>query len=363
MINLASVTLENVTKKFGQVTAVDNVSLEVKDGELVVLVGPSGCGKSTLIRMIAGLETPDEGNIYLDDLLVNDLPPKDRNVAMVFQDYALYPHMTVFENMAFALENFGYDEREIRKRVKEAAHLLGIENLLDRKPAQLSGGQRQRVALGRAIVREPKVFLWDEPLSNIDAKLRVEMRAELRKLQRRLKVTTIHVTHDQVEAMTMADRVAVMKDGRIRQFDSPEKVYSKPADEFVASFIGSPPMNFFDCVLTRKRGKLVIEAEEFVLDVPRELKDILKGLVGKELRFGIRPEDICFSTKKGGIKAKVDVVEPLGAEVLVHLLIGKSPAMMRTDPKSAPKPGEMVLLEFPSEKWHIFDRKTTKAII
>ena len=353
--------MEKVTKRFGQVTAVDSVSLKIKDGELVVLVGPSGCGKTTLIRMIAGLETPDEGNIYLDDVIVNDMPPKDRNVAMVFQDYALYPHMTVFENMAFALRNFGYQETEIRKRVKEAAKLLGIENLLDRKPAQLSGGQRQRVALGRAIVREPKVFLWDEPLSNVDAKLRVEMRAELRKLQKRLKVTTIHVTHDQVEAMTMADRVAVMKDGKVRQFGTPEEVYAKPADEFVAGFIGSPPMNFFDCTLIRKGGKLILDAGDFRLDVPREITKLLPAGI-TELRLGIRPEHIRFTDGKG-IRAKVDIVEPLGSELLVHLLIGKTPAVMSADPSVELKTGQIVRLAFPEDRIHIFDRKTGKAIV
>jgi multiple sugar transport system ATP-binding protein len=361
LVDLASVTLEKVTKRFGQVTAVDCVSLRINDGELVVLVGPSGCGKTTLIRMIAGLETPDEGKIYLDDVVVNDMPPKDRNVAMVFQDYALYPHMTVFENMAFALRNFGYSEAEIRKRIKEAARLLGIENLLDRKPAQLSGGQRQRVALGRAIVREPKVFLWDEPLSNVDAKLRVGMRAELRKLQKRLKVTTIHVTHDQVEAMTMADRVAVMKDGKVRHFGTPEEVYAKPADEFVAGFIGSPPMNFFDCTLVKKGRKLVLDAGDFKLVIPREIAKLLPAGV-TDLRLGIRPEHMRL-TDGGGIRAKVDVMEPLGSELIVHLLIGKTPAVVSVDPSVSLRTGQAVGLEFPTDKIHIFDRKTGKAII
>jgi multiple sugar transport system ATP-binding protein len=363
---MVSLTLEHVTKRFGKVVAVDDVNLKIKDKELLVLVGPSGCGKSTAIRLIAGLETPDEGNIYFDEQLVNDLPPKERGAAMVFQEYALYPHMTVFDNMAFGLRNFGYPEKEVRKKVKEAAELLGIESMLGRKPAQLSGGQRQRVALGRAIVRDPKVYLWDEPLSNLDAKLRVEMRSELRKLQRKLKVTTIHVTHDQVEAMTMADRVAVMKDGMIKQFGTPHEIYAHPTDEFVGSFVGSPSMNFFECSLEEKNGEPVLDAGDFLFHVPREFKGtLLKNATSTEVKLGVRPEDIRLTEDKDPnlISAKVDLVEPIGSYVLVYLMLGRNSAIMRADPRFGAKVGEEIKIIFAPSKIHIFDKATTKAII
>lgn len=331
-----------------------------------MLVGPSGCGKSTLIRLIAGLETVDEGSIYFDDQLINDLPPKDRRVAMVFQEYSLYPHMTIFDNMAFGLRNFGFPEKEVKKKVREVAELLGIETLLGRKPAQLSGGQRQRVALGRAIVRNPRVYLWDEPLSNLDAKLRLEMRSELRKLQRKLGVTTIHVTHDQVEAMTMADRVAVMKDGMIRQFDVPSKIYARPADEFVAGFIGSPPMNFFDCDLVEEDGKLLLDAGDFIFYIPPDIEKILlENATGGEIRLGVRPVHIHMAEGKGKnlISAKVDLVEPLGPYCLVYLAIGESTAIMRTGPKPGVKIGDEIKIMFDPGRIHLFDKKTTKAII
>ncbi|MDI6883875.1 MAG: ABC transporter ATP-binding protein [Hadesarchaea archaeon] len=362
---MVSLTLEHVTKRFGEVIAVDDVSLKIKDKELVVLVGPSGCGKSTTIRLIAGLETPDEGDIYFDDQLVTHLPPKNRQAAMVFQEYALYPHMTVFDNMAFGLRNFGYPENEVRKRVRRAAELLGIEFALKRRPIQLSGGQRQRVALGRAIVRDPKVYLWDEPLSNLDAKLRDEMRGELRKLQRRLGVTTIHVTHDQVEAMTMADRVAVMKDGAIRQFGTPHEVFAHPADEFVAGFIGSPAINIFECSLVEDNGRLALDAGDFIFKLPRGMrKALLKGASSTELKIGVRPEDIHTLTGRNlnPIYAKVDLVEPLGSYTLLHLAIGGKIAIMRVHPRMRIAPGEEIKIFFDPEKIHIFD-KTAKAIV
>jgi multiple sugar transport system ATP-binding protein len=274
--------------------------------------------------------------------------------------------MTVFDNMAFGLRNFGYPEREIKRKVKEAAELLGIESMLDRRPSQLSGGQRQRVALGRAIVRDPKVYLWDEPLSNLDAKLRVEMRSELRKLQRRLRVTTIHVTHDQVEAMTMADRVAVMKDGAIKQFGTPHEIYSSPADEFVAGFVGSPSMNFFDCSLEEEDGEPVLNAGDFIFHVPREFKGaLLKNAASTELRLGIRPENIRPTEERDPnlISAKVDLIEPIGAYVLVYLTLGRSSAIMRTDPKFGAKVGDEIDVVFAPSKIHIFDKATTRAII
>ncbi|MEM4973550.1 MAG: ABC transporter ATP-binding protein [Candidatus Hadarchaeales archaeon] len=352
--------LEGVTKRFGEVVAVDNIDLEVKNRELMVLVGPSGCGKSTLLRLIAGLEKPDEGKIYFDDRLVNDLPPKDRRVAMVFQDYALYPHMTVYDNMAFALRNFGYPEQEIKKRIKAAAELLGLEGLLDRRPAQLSGGQRQRVALGRAIVRDPEIYLWDEPLSNVDAKLRTEMRVELRKLQQKLKVLTIHVTHDQVEAMTMGDRIAVMKDGRIRQVGTPDEVYSHPADEFVAGFIGSPSMNFFDCDLETD-GRMVLEAGGFSLPLPSWMRRRLRGVKGK-IKLGVRPEDIQLKEGRGGIEAKIDLVEPMGAELLVHLTIGSNTAIMKAAPSFPHRVGQKIRIQFDPKRIHLFG-KDGKALL
>src|SRR5690554_686499 len=292
---MASVTLERVTKRFGNVIAVDEASLEIRDKEFLVLVGPSGCGKSTTLRMVAGLEDVTEGNIYIGDRLVNDVPPKDRDIAMVFQNYALYPHMDVYNNMAFGLKLRKFPKSEIDRRVKEAARMLGIENLLDRKPKQLSGGQRQRVAVGRAIVREPKVFLMDEPLSNLDAKLRVQMRAELSKLHRRLEATVIYVTHDQTEAMTMGDRIVVMKDGFIQQVGAPLEVYEKPVNVFVAGFIGSPAMNFMEGVLRRDGETYFIDAKTFKLPIPAEKAASIKNLgkyVDKQVVLGIRPEDI-----------------------------------------------------------------------
>ena len=292
---MASVTLEHVTKRFGEVTAVRDVNIEVKDKEFLVLVGPSGCGKSTTLRMIAGLEEISEGAVYIGDRLVNDVAPKDRDIAMVFQSYALYPHMSVYDNLAFGLKLRRTPKKEIDRRVQDAAELLGLADLLQRKPKQLSGGQRQRVALGRAIVREPKVFLMDEPLSNLDAKLRVQMRAELIRLHQRLQTTVIYVTHDQVEAMTMGSRIAVLRDGVLQQIDSPQVLYDHPKNMFVAGFIGSPSMNFIDAKLEGDMSDMWVNCGSFRVQVPTALRDKLAPLVAKANRecfFGIRPEDL-----------------------------------------------------------------------
>src|SRR5512136_176783 len=289
---MASVTYEKVTKRFGDVIAVNNLSLTIADKEFLVLVGPSGCGKTTALRLLAGLEEISAGNILIGERVVNDVAPKDRDIAMVFQSYALYPHMSVYDNMAFGLRLRKTPKAEIDRRVKEAADILGIGELLTRKPKQLSGGQRQRVALGRAIVREPKVFLFDEPLSNLDAKLRVQTRAEISKLHQRLETTFIYVTHDQTEAMTMGSRIAVMKDGVLQQIDTPQTLYDRPGNIFVAGFIGSPAMNFFDVRLGSSDGKLVIDGGSFKLEVPSDRATALQSYVGKELVLGVRPENL-----------------------------------------------------------------------
>src|SRR5512143_3620639 len=286
---MANVKYEHVTKKFGDVVAVNDLNIEILDREFLVFVGPSGCGKTTSLRLLAGLEEISEGNIYIGDRLVNDVAPKDRDIAMVFQSYALYPHMSVYENMAFGLKLRKTPKAEIDRRVKEAADLLGIEKLLDRKPKQLSGGQRQRVAVGRAIVREPKVFLFDEPLSNLDAKLRVETRANISKLHQRLGTTFIYVTHDQTEAMTMGKRIAVLKDALLQQMDSPQALYDRPGNIFVAGFIGSPAMNFFDVKLKSSDGKLFIDGGSFNLEVPADRMRAMQSYAGKDLVLGIRP--------------------------------------------------------------------------
>src|SRR5512136_1416787 len=289
---MASVTFDHVYKRFGDVVAVNDLNLQVEDKEFLVFVGPSGCGKTTALRMLAGLEEITQGEIRIADRVVNDVPPKDRDIAMVFQSYALYPHMSVYDNMAFGLKLRKTPKEEIKKRVSKAAETLGIENLLDRKPRQLSGGQRQRVAVGRAIVREPKVFLFDEPLSNLDAKLRVETRANLSKLHQQLQTTFIYVTHDQVEAMTMASRIAVINKGLLQQVDTPQMLYDKPDNLFVAGFIGSPAMNFFKTTLVRQDGKLFVDGGSFKVEVPASHKQAYSNYVNKPVIMGIRPEDI-----------------------------------------------------------------------
>jgi len=365
---MASVTYEHVTKRFGDVIAVNDLNLEIKDKEFLVLLGPSGCGKTTSLRLLAGLEELTEGNIYIGDRLVNDVAPKDRDIAMVFQSYALYPHMSVYDNMAFGLKLRKVPKAEIDRRVKEAAEILGISELLDRKPKQLSGGQRQRVAVGRAIVREPKVFLMDEPLSNLDAKLRVHARAELAKLHQRLGTTFIYVTHDQVEAMTMATRIAVLRDGILQQLDTPQRLYDEPDNIFVAGFIGSPSMNFFDVTLVESDGRLYVDGGSFRLEVPESKARPLLPHKGKEVIFGIRPEDVHAKPyvppgiTEASIKAKVDVTEPMGNEIFLYCLTGKKSFIARVDPRVAVRPGDQIELALNMANMHIFDPKTEKAI-
>ncbi len=365
---MASVTFENVFKHYGNVTAVNNLNLQIPDKEFLVFVGPSGCGKSTSLRMLAGLEDISEGTIYIGDRPVNDVAPKDRDIAMVFQSYALYPHMSVYDNMAFALKLRKMPKPEIDQRVKKAAQTLGIEQLLPRKPRQLSGGQRQRVAVGRAIVREPKVFLFDEPLSNLDAKLRVQTRAEITKLHQQLATTFIYVTHDQTEAMTMGTRIAVMKDGLLHQVDSPQTLYDYPNNIFVAGFIGSPAMNFFDVTVKGSGDNLTVDGDAFQLPIPAERAKGLKAYVGKAVAMGIRPEDlfdaeyVAQSIHPGNLDAKVEVTELMGNEVYLYLLTGKNSYVARVDPRTKAKVGNSVRMVANLDKVHFFDKATEQAI-
>ena len=363
LVDLARVTLENVTKRFGNVVAIDKLSLEAKDKDFLVLLGPSGCGKTTALRCIAGLETPEEGDIYIGDRLVNELDPKERDVAMVFQSYALYPHMTVFNNLAFPLENMKIPKDEINRKVRLVAKLLEIGPLLDRKPKQLSGGQQQRVALGRSIVREPKVFLMDEPLSNLDAKLRVYMRAELKKLQKELGVTTIYVTHDQVEAMTMGDKIAILKDGILQQFDPPSKVYSHPSNVFVAGFVGSPPTNFFDCVLTEGS---ILDAKDFKYSLPKDVAEAAKARTSQEVILGIRPQDIQVykeaKVKNDLIGAKLYTTEPLGDVLILDLKVGEYLVKVVVSPDFKVENIDQLWMKFPVSKIYLFDKKTGNAL-
>ena len=364
---MAKVLLEHIVKQFGQVTAVNDVTLDIPDRQFTVLVGPSGCGKTTCLRLIAGLEEATSGNIYIGERVVNDVAPKDRDIAMVFQNYALYPHMTVYDNMAFGLRLRKYARPEIDRRVKEAAEMLGIQTLLDRKPKQLSGGQRQRVALGRAIVREPQVFLMDEPLSNLDAKLRVQTRAEIKKLHARLQTTTVYVTHDQVEAMTMGDRIVVMKDGVVQQVDSPMNLYEKPANLFVAGFIGSPAMNFLETRLARQDGKLLIDGGVFKAEVPTELASSVTEWAGKPVIFGIRPEDVSDRAHAQGngavLRAQVDVHEPLGSDVILYLSAGQHNLVARVDAHTQARMGQATEVVFNMKKMHLFNPETHAAIL
>ena len=333
---MATVELKSITKVYeGNVQAVKNANITVQDREFVVLVGPSGCGKTTTLRMIAGLEDITGGELYIDGKLVNDVPPKDRDIAMVFQNYALYPHMTVYDNMAFGLKIRKFQKAEIKNRVDEAARILDIEELLDRKPKALSGGQRQRVAVGRAIVRKPKVFLFDEPLSNLDAKLRVQMRAEISGLHNRLQATMVYVTHDQVEAMTMGDKIVVMRDGVIQQIGDPLGLYNGPVNRFVAGFIGSPPMNFLSVKVSEEAGSIVLDEGGFKMTVQGSRADIARPYVGRDIIFGIRPEDMKYDMDAAEgtyIKSKVQVVEPLGAEIHVYIDTGSHVLIARTSP-------------------------------
>ena len=363
---MAQVTLEQVSKKFDQVSAVRDVNLTINDKEFVVLVGPSGCGKSTTLRMVAGLEEITAGTIKIGDRVVNDVPPKDRDIAMVFQNYALYPHMSVYDNMAFGLKLRKFPKQEIQQRVQEAAEILGIQELLQRKPRALSGGQRQRVAVGRAIVRKPQVFLFDEPLSNLDAKLRVAMRAELKKLHDRLQATVIYVTHDQVEAMTMGDRIVIMKDGLIQQVGAPLDVYAHPQNQFVAGFIGSPAMNFIKCTVAAKDGQLCFSHPGFNLPVPSSRAKALAGYKDKSVTMGIRPEDLHEATPQDPaasvFEVTVEVVEPIGHEIYLDVMIGQSEIIARVSPDTPAKVGQKLKLSATTEKLHAFDQQTEKAI-
>jgi multiple sugar transport system ATP-binding protein len=365
---MASVTYDHVTKQFGEVKAVNDLKLDIQDKEFLVLVGPSGCGKTTALRLLAGLEEISAGNILIGDRVVNDVAPKDRDIAMVFQSYALYPHMSVYDNMAFGLRLRKTPKSEIDRRVKEAAEILGIGGLLDRKPKQLSGGQRQRVALGRAIVREPKVFLMDEPLSNLDAKLRVQTRAEISKLHQRLQTTFIYVTHDQTEAMTMGTRIAVMKDGLLQQLDTPQHLYDYPVNTFVAGFIGSPAMNFFEAKITGSREEMFIDAGSFRLSAPKDRQEKIAAYLGKSVMFGVRPEDIHDRNYVPGamsgaaVTAKVDVIEPMGSEIYLYLLSDSHSFIARVDPRSQGRPGNTLDLMFNLDHIHLFDKETQQAI-
>jgi multiple sugar transport system ATP-binding protein len=363
---MAKVVMENLSKHFGDVKAVKDFDLEIPDKEFVVLVGPSGCGKTTTLRMVAGLEDITAGNIYIDDKVVNHLPPKDRDIAMVFQNYALYPHMTVYQNMAFGLTLRKFPKDEIDQRVKEAADILNIGELLQRKPKALSGGQRQRVAVGRAIVRKPKVFLFDEPLSNLDAKLRVQMRVELKKLHERLQTTIIYVTHDQVEAMTMGDRIVVMKDGLKQQVGAPLELYFHPANKFVAGFIGSPAMNFVDGELHSEKGGIFFQSAGFKLRIPGDKAAKLKDYPEKRVIFGIRPEDLPEApcTVPGEtFDVVVEVMEPLGSEVFLDVKAGDQSLIARADPNTKAKPHVKLCLQPTMENMQFFDIRDEKALL
>ncbi len=365
---MASVTFDHVFKRFGDVIAVNDLNIQVADKEFLVLVGPSGCGKTTALRCLAGLEDISEGRILIADQVVNDVAPKDRDIAMVFQSYALYPHMSVFDNMAFGLRLRKTPRDEIKRRVENAAKILGIEHLLDRKPRQLSGGQRQRVAVGRAIVREPKVFLFDEPLSNLDAKLRVETRANISKLHQQLQTTFIYVTHDQIEAMTMATRIAVINKGLLQQIDTPQTLYDRPDNLFVAGFIGSPAMNFFSATLRKEDGKMFVDGGSFSVLIPESRNSVYMPYAGKQVIFGVRPEDIhnpefaAPGIVAQPVKSKVDVTELMGNEITVYLKTGEHSFVARVDPRSRYHINDEVEMVFNMDNMHIFDKETELAI-
>lgn len=355
---MSKVILKKVNKIYeNNVKVVKDNSLEIFDKEFMVLVGPSGCGKSTTLRMIAGLEEITSGEIYIGDRVVNDVLPKDRNIAMVFQNYALYPHMTVFQNLSYGLKLRKTPKDEINRRVKNAAEILGLEDLLDRKPKALSGGQRQRVAVGRAIVRQPEVFLFDEPLSNLDAKLRVQMRSEISKLHKRLKTTIIYVTHDQVEAMTMGDRITVLNDGDIQQVDTPLNLYDNPRNKFVAGFIGSPAMNFFNGKIIKTNDKLTFASKNINLEIGKDRENLLREYVDKELILGVRPENFEIANQ-GHINAKVDIIEPMGSEIYVYFSVSNSKFVAKFNERIDFKLDQKVMLNIKDNQFHFFDKDT-----
>ena len=365
---MASVTYDKVSKRFGEVTAVNSLNLDIADKEFLVLVGPSGCGKTTALRLLAGLEEITEGQILIGERVVNDVAPKDRDIAMVFQSYALYPHMSVYDNMAFGLKLRKTPKDEIKRRVNQAAETLGIQTLLDRKPRQLSGGQRQRVAVGRAIVREPKVFLFDEPLSNLDAKLRVETRANLSKLHQQLHTTFIYVTHDQIEAMTMATRIAVINKGLLQQVDTPSMLYEHPDNLFVAGFIGSPAMNFFKAKLVKGDGKLFIDGGSFKVEVPASRMDSYSKFENRDVILGIRPEDIQDPNFlppgiiPQPVDGKVDVTELMGNEIQLYLTTGEHSFVARVDPRTKVSMGQDFRVVFNMGNMHLFDPESEQTI-
>jgi multiple sugar transport system ATP-binding protein len=363
---MARVAMRSLNKKYDEVHAVKDVNLDIRDKEFVVLVGPSGCGKTTTLRMVAGLESITSGNIMIDETVVNDLAPMDRDIAMVFQNYALYPHMSVYDNMAFGLKMRKFEKSEIETRVREAADILGIQDYLKRKPRQLSGGQRQRVALGRAIVRHPQVFLFDEPLSNLDAKLRVQMRVELKKLHERLGTTAIYVTHDQVEAMTLGDRVVVMRDGWVQQVGDPMELYNQPANRFVAGFIGSPAMNFADVHIEGENGGLWAKGDGINIKIPEPMSNRVGPYAGKAVTFGVRPEDMRIAN--GGdtadmcVDATVEVVERLGSEILLDIAVGATTMVASVEPTASAKVHDNMRLALNADRLHFFDGTTEAAI-
>ena len=363
---MAQVVLKELNKKYDEVHAVKDVNLTIRDKEFMVFVGPSGCGKTTTLRMVAGLEEITSGEISIGERVVNDLPPKDRDIAMVFQNYALYPHMSVYDNMAFGLKMRKFEKPEIDQRVREAADILGIGELLKRKPRQLSGGQRQRVALGRAIVRHPRVFLFDEPLSNLDAKLRVQMRTEIKELHQRLQTTTVYVTHDQIEAMTMADKIVVMHDGVVEQIGAPLELYDRPDNLFVAGFIGSPAMNFLPGTLRRANGSLIAENSGLRLKLPDETAQRLRGHIGHEVTLGVRPEDLTVAgaadPDHACFDAVIEVVEQLGSEILLDMKVGEGAMVASVEPTARVKVRDKLRIAMRPSRLHVFDAKTEAAI-
>ncbi len=367
---MAGVILKNVSKKFGNVVAVDKFNLEVNDGEFIVLLGPSGCGKTTTLRMIAGLEEPTEGEIYIGTRVVNEVPPKDRDIAMVFQNYALYPHMNVYQNISFGLQLRKVPKDVIDRKVDQVAHMLGLENLLHRKPKELSGGQRQRVALARAIVRDPKVYLMDEPLSNLDAKLRAQTRGELIKLHKALNVTTIYVTHDQVEAMTLGDRIVIMNKGYIQQIGSPKEVFDSPKTKFVAGFVGTPPMNFFEGSIVKESGKLLLMLKNLKIRLLPEQQKVLENVnANSDVYVGIRPKDLYTKEDSAGLDLRefqefpaiIDFIELMGSETFIHFKIEEMPAIARASASTEYELGQEIRLYADLKNIHVFDKQTELA--